>query len=207
MWLAGYRQTVEGSPFPYHSLAPEIDSALLVRANRERPAVAWKTAVVPAGIQEATVRFVWVFAFDANPEVVPFTLHVNGRAVLTFRNPSPGEAKDWTVEGTGGESLRFKVACRDRFGDPMGFAILRLPTAKLAPGEPVRLRVTSEDRALSVWYMTFEHEVTPEIRVDQHPLIRRAAGESGPMSDAQIRCGDCIRHLLSATDDEIDADH
>ncbi len=73
--------------------------------------------------------------------------------------------------------LRFRPVLRDRHGDPMGFAFLSLPAAGLPRGEPVRLRVSGEDRDATTWYMTYEHAITEAMQVIPTPLVTRAEGE------------------------------
>ena len=177
MWSSGYRRSLEGTSFPYHSFAPEIRSALLVRGNDERPPIAWETAQVDADDEDGLVRLCWVFAMAASPDAVPFTLFANEAPVLTFTNPTAFDAAGWAHEGRGGASLTFRVTHRDRHGDPMGYALLTLPTAGLPPGRPVRLRLAGENRGSPAWVMVFEHEVEEAFHVDALPRIRRGDDE------------------------------
>ncbi len=186
MWLSGYRRTLEGTPFTYHSIAPEIRSALLVRGNDERPTVAWETAAVEAGDDADVVQFVWVFAMAASPDEVPFTLYVNEQSVLTFHTPLTAAEDTWTVHGDRGASLRFRVTHRDRHGDPMGFALLRLPADGLERGRGVALRVRSTNRGSPAWFMVYEYETTESIEVDPLPRVRRAEGDG--VQWIRLRC-------------------
>ena len=113
-WINGYRRRLEGSPFPYHSFAPEIRSALLVRANREHPAVTWETA--PLDPDGEVVHVTWVFAMAATADGALFTLHANDEPLLTFTNPTSADTRGWTVHGRDGASLEFRVTYRSLTG-------------------------------------------------------------------------------------------
>jgi hypothetical protein len=172
-WLSGFEAALEGGPFGYHSPLPDTRTALLVRANRAFPAIAWETAPVPADYSAEWVHFVWAFGIDANTDVRTFKLHVNGEPWLDFQNPATHDARDWTVHGAHGSSLRFRVTLVDRYQDLMGFASLRVPVDQIDKGRPLKLRVTGESKESFVWYMTFQRAIRPVATIEQVPAVIR----------------------------------
>ncbi|MFH1844536.1 MAG: glycoside hydrolase family 38 C-terminal domain-containing protein [bacterium] len=173
IWLPGFEQAVEGDPFSYHSPNPDVSHSLLVRHNSARPAIAWRTAVVPAEPVTEFVHFVWMFGLDINPERHIFHLQVNGRPCLDFENPTGAEPREWRADGEDGAELTFRTTLIDRHEDSMGYAVLRLPRTVLEPGRPVELRITGEAAESPVWYMTFQHRVTETTTWFQEPTVRK----------------------------------
>ncbi|MFH2000316.1 MAG: glycosyl hydrolase family 38, partial [Planctomycetota bacterium] len=172
-WQSGYEKTVQGEPFPYPSLTPDIHTALLVRSNRANPQIAWETRAVPESSDDGFFRFVWIFGIDANTERHDFTLHVNHQPRFIFSNPGAAEIKDWEILGDQGARLLFKPTLIDRHEDLMGFAFLTLPAAWVEMGKPVDLKVTGEGGDSPVWYMTFQRVVTEEITIESLPALLR----------------------------------
>jgi hypothetical protein len=209
-WLSGYEATLEGGPFGYHSPIPDTRTALLVRANRAYPTIAWETAPVPEDHAANWVHFVWLFGIDANTDVRTFTLHVNDEPWIEFQNPATPEVRDWTVEGIAGAALRFRITLVDRHRDLMGFASLRVPADRVEKGKPLRLRVTGEGKDSPVWYMTFQRALAEGAFIEQVPAAVREGAAilqrvyvnlihlGGPVEARILPAGqDEVRHTLA----------
>ena len=180
--LPGYVTRVAGEVLGYHAPDPGVTHGLLVRSLDAAGLIEWETAPAPADLAGGHAEFVWLFALQANPEQRRFELRVDGEAWLSFRNPPTNAVRDWTIEGPGGASLRFRATMVDRFGDLMGYAVLRVPREKLTPGEPLRLGVVGESAGSRAWYITFQSEVREGVRVSSRPaVVRDAAGDYQPV--------------------------
>lgn len=180
-WQSGYSEIVQGNPFSYHSPHPEINQALLARANGSENVIEWKTAPVPHAHADS-VHFVWMFGIDANPVQHQFTLYLNDDEILSFKNPSSAEDTAWSVNGRYGSRLTFRVTLVDKHSDLMGFATLTLPASLLNPGEPVRLRVVGADASSRVWYMTFMDPLIPDVEVkSENAIIKTPQGKKQPV--------------------------
>lgn len=177
-WLSGFEKSMQGAPFPYHSILPDARTALLVRCNEANRSAAWETQVVPEDFSEPFVQFVWIFGIDANVEQHPFTLHVNDQPYISFSNPRESKVETWEVHGSDGATLTFKPTMKDRYNDLMGFAFLTLPIEAVKKGEPVKLCVTGDDTDSPVWYMTFEHAVSEWIRIESTAALLKIDGKA-----------------------------
>jgi alpha-mannosidase len=81
---------------------------------------------------------------DANPESHKYRLYVNGTYCLTFANPVISEIKTWTVSGNDGCSLTFLTTMLDKYDDPMGYAVLKVPSDMIQKGKPQIIKVVGE---------------------------------------------------------------
>ncbi|MCC7389269.1 MAG: hypothetical protein IT431_10920 [Phycisphaerales bacterium] len=180
--LPGYARRVSGETLPYHAPDPGVTHGLLVRSlHADRP-IEWETSPVPADFAGEYAEFVWLFGLQVSPEQRRFELRLNGERCLAFGNPPTGEVRDWTIEGVGGVSLRFRATMIDRFGDLMGYAVLRVPAARLRPAEPLRLAVAGESAGSRAWYITFMSEVREGVRASSRAgVVRDPAGNYQPI--------------------------
>ncbi len=181
--VPGFQSRVAGEVFEYHSPDVEVTKGLLVRSLDGR-AIEWDSAVVPAeGGTDEFVSLVWLFALQVNPEQHVFELRVNGEKWLEFANRPSAEPRDWTIQGARGSSLRFRATMVDRFGDLMGYAMLRVPRKELAPGKPVRLAVVGEKSGSRAWYITFQAPVSERGSVLAPPAVVRGQDSAGAAAD------------------------
>lgn len=174
--LAGYQNRIAGEVLRYHSPDPGVTSGLLVRSIDAERVIEWETQPLPADFNADFASFVWLFGLDVNPAERRFTLAVNGEPWFEFRNPSTSDTRDWTIAGPRGATLRFRATMVDRFGDLMGYAILRAPRAALTPGRTLRLRVGGEGAGDPAWYITFQAQVAERAELTARPALLRDAG-------------------------------
>ncbi|MCB9282710.1 MAG: hypothetical protein H6563_01440 [Lewinellaceae bacterium] len=175
-YFQGYVSDVSGTRFTYHSPLPGVTASLLSRARESFPPIEWETEVVPAGYQEKTVTYIWVYGMDVLAESRQFDLFVNGKKWFTFSNPLDNEATAWSVPGPGGALLTFNRTMIDKYKDQMGFATLTLPVTAIETGKPTRLKVDGEDRESNAWYMTFKTELHEEVKIAQNRVVARRDG-------------------------------
>jgi hypothetical protein len=175
--LPGYAFRTTGEILRYHSPDPDVTDGLLVRSLDASRPIAWMTDVVPEDFDADFARFVWMFGIDVEASGHRFDLHVNGAPWFEFANPPRADVRDWTIDGPRGSSLRFRATTLDRFGDLMGYAILRVPRALLAPGQPLALSVVGESAGSRAWYITFCAAVCEQATLASRPALLR--GEHG----------------------------
>ncbi len=189
--LAGFAQRLSGETIVYHSPDPEVTAGLLVRSLDASRSVEWETAAVPADLDAEAVEFCWLFALQVDPARHRFTLSIDGAPAVAFTTAPSNSTRDWTVEGADGVSLRFRATMVDRFNDLMGYAILRVPRAKLRPGQPLRLSMHGETSGSRAWCITFQAAASAKASLRVLPaLVRDAAGNYRPVEVSITHVGE-----------------
>ncbi len=171
---SGYKSTLMGGGFLYHSPDPEVTSSMLVRSVDSSAFIEWETADVTITKEEREVRFIWMFGIDANADVHRFRIQFNGNYILTFSGPVISSTDIWEVRGEEGSRMQFLPTMLDKYDDPMGFVILTIPAHLLINGKPQVIRVSGEPAGSRTWYMTFETPVGEKMRFIRQEAIRRA---------------------------------
>lgn len=172
-FFSGYSRSVTTGGFNYHSPRPDVNESLLLRSVDSSGYIAWETETVPAILEEPFVSFVWMFGIDANPDGHLYRLNLNGNYCLTFANPALSSLDPWTVSGINGCSLTFRTVMLDKYDDPMGYAVLKVPAAMVRKGFVQNIKITGESAASRVWYMTFESPVQESLDIVQEEAILR----------------------------------
>lgn len=172
-YFQGYSSSLRGGGFQYHSPQPDVNSSMLIRATDSSQYIEWQTESLPTAVGEPFVRFIWMFGIDANPDSYTWKLYLNGVYFLTFTNPILSEKKNWVVEGENGGSIDFRTTLLDKFDDPMGYAILKVPANYLKPGIGQVIRIVGEHAGKQTWYMTFESPVKKSVDIVQEEAVIR----------------------------------
>ena len=170
-FFKGYSHSVTTGKFSYHSPQPDVTESLLLRSIDSASFISWETGKIPEDFRDPFANFVWMFGIDANPNSHKYRLYVNGAYCLTFANPLVSEIKPWTVKGENGCSLTFLTTLLDKYDDPMGYAVLKLPSGMILKGKPQVIRVVGESSGSNVWYMTFESEVEEKLDIVQEEAV------------------------------------
>lgn len=203
MFLKGYERSVRGGGFGYHSPQPDVTSSLLIRSIDSAQYIEWTTQRVPDGSVKAPVRFIWIFGIDANPDSHRFRLSVNDRYCLTFSNPVTSDKQPWLVEGQNGASLLFRPTLIDKYGDPMGYAVLSVPQDFIKSGMEQHIRISGESKESRSWYMTFEAGVEEQSSIAQIPaLVRTNNGAAVPVRFRFVHPGEPVPGCTLAVDDQ-----
>jgi len=176
VFFSGYDHVTHGGVFNYHSPDPEINASLLVRSEDSSEYVEWETDKVPADFHGSQAYFVWMFGIAVTANGHSFHLSVNGKELLSFRNPTVSEKKSWSLDGAGGSELTFIPTMIDMYNDLMGYAVLRMPLNELRLGRSQILRINGETAASRTWYMTFESPVQEKMKITQLPSAVRENG-------------------------------
>ena len=174
-WINGYSRTIGGETMTYRSCHPEANSALLIRCLNDSDAVEWETDPVPQDFAGRFAAFTWIAGYSTGTSTAAHTFHLflNGRIIASFRTNPNDAAADWIVKGEAGAELSFKFAKADAVNDFFGYMSLRLPSALVKNGEPLRLKVTGDATGSKDWYMTFQYPLTAKIRITPEPVIQK----------------------------------
>jgi len=182
-YFSGYASEISGRNFTYHSPSPDVSAALILRGQAGFEPIRWNTEVVPASYKEDYVTFIWMYSMDTDMEPVPFILSVDGKEWVRFSSPQNSEIGTWTVEGKKGAELKFNVTMLDTNKDEMGFAILKIPTKAIQPGQASTLEIAAEPVSDNSWFMTYKTGVTEQINLYQNLVV--------------VKDGDRLLHSLS----------
>ena len=193
-YFVGYTKTLHGGGFQYHSPQPDITSSMLIRAVSTKEYIEWETEALPEKIQSDTVEFIWMFGIDANIDSHRFTLFFNNAPIIEFSNPLLSEKKPLVYRGDKGTSLIFRPVILDKYNDPMGYAILRVPVSIVTAGKPQVLKINGEGAGSRSWYMTFEASVREDLKIVQSDAVILKEGK--PMQPVNFQ----FSHLGSPTD-------
>ncbi len=182
-YFSGYAEEISGTRFAYHSPFPDVSAALIMRGQADYEPIRWFTEVVPASYKEDFVTFIWVYSMDTDPEAAPFILSVNGTEWVRFSSPLTSEIGSWSVEGREGAELKFSVIMLDVNKDEMGFAILKIPSHAIIPGEAATLEIAAEPVQNNSWFMTYKTGLSEQIDMYQNKVV--------------VKDGDQLLHSLS----------
>ena len=171
MFINGYRKSLGGQIIEYHSIHPDANQALLVRAKREVGSIVWETDTLP-NVNSDYYNLIWLAGIEKSgwqqTKAHRFYLSINGQHWLTFKNLKDSTALHWKVFGKNGSELSFASSMTDRFGDLFGYMYLKLPKKEFNPGLPLTLEINGEDADSPDWYMTFQHNFNfiPKMRLE-----------------------------------------
>jgi putative alpha-1,2-mannosidase len=165
--VSGYTRSLGGKTISYHSSYPYVKDALLTRATDGTMTIEWETEAVPTDVRTDTITFVWVAGNSTRKGGHGFDLFVDGSKWFTFHTSRDAARTSWRERAANGTELIFVGKRTDIFGDLFGHMFLRVPSQLLTPGKSLTLRVVGENGGSRDWYMTFEHLVQPDIRVQQ----------------------------------------
>ena len=176
-WLRGWARSHEGETLAYHAPYPDAETALITRATDGRRAIAWETEPVPREWGAEAATFVWLCGLATHKGGHRFLLEVQGATALEFRSGRDASDREWEVGGEAGLRLRFRTTLVDRFEELFGFMWLTVPRERFTPGQPVRLTAVGEAGESPDWFMLFEYDLRPGLRVHaEEACVRRPEG-------------------------------
>ena len=179
----GYASSLAGRTIFYHSVNVHARNALIARTTDGTEYVEWESDPAPSRVPKGGVAFAWLAALSGSKGVHGFDVTVNGKGMFRFLTRADSAHKTWSVRGPGGASLMFCATEADRFGDLFGYMFMVLSPESIAPGLPLRVRVTGEAAGSQAWFMIFEHRLADAVSVRALPaLVRTSGGEMQPIS-------------------------
>lgn len=183
---SGYARSLSGETITYHSSYPYVKDARLTRATDGTMKIEWETQAVPTDIRADTIAFVWVAGNSTRKGGHGFDLFVDGSKWFTFHTSHDVTRTSWRERAANGAELIFVGKRTDIFGDLFGEMFLRVPSRLLTHGEPLTLRVVGENGGSRDWYMTFEHSVQPDVRIEQAYALAEENGQRFQILQALI---------------------
>ncbi|MBT7859724.1 MAG: hypothetical protein HN712_05400, partial [Gemmatimonadetes bacterium] len=116
--------------------------------------VVWESAAVPTEYVEGFVTFVWSCGMARQEDT--HHLYLNDEMVLDFNTGVITEPTSWERRDV---SLDFLPIMKDGNGEVHGVMYLRVPAARVTPGEPVRIKVRGSEGDGS-WFMLHHFDDT-----------------------------------------------
>lgn len=177
-YIAGWAKTLHGGNFSYHSPQPDVQQSMLIRSISSVDYIEWESEPIPAALTTQEVSFIWMFGIDATPDSHHFSLSVNGLEIIQFSNPLQSDKAPWKVKGKDGATLQFNTSMLDKYNDPMGYAILQVPSSLLIPGKAQIFRIQGENAGSRSWYMTFEASIREEVKIEQRNALLKGKNQN-----------------------------
>ncbi|UII74757.1 hypothetical protein LV716_10825 [Flagellimonas sp. HMM57] len=175
-YFAGYKASISGANFAYHSPFSNLDQCLLTRAKSSFDPIEWETEVIPVSYTKPTASFIWGYGIGAKSPSQQFDLYVNDKKVLRFSSPNSNEQLR-TLKGKDGIVLQFNRSMIDMNLDEMGTAVLTVPDSYFTKGKPVVLKIDGVDNDSNEWFMTFKRELGEKIRTQQLKVVVKKDGK------------------------------
>jgi hypothetical protein len=166
--ISGYSKKIAGLDYDYQSCIPGLRESMLLRATSGKDFIEWETESVPSDIRNKYATFIWVAALGSSPGRALMSLSVEGKQNFSFYTDG---VPVWEVKSGDGSSLSFNSIMIDQNGDNHGYMVLRIPSDKLTPGQPLRIKVTGSKANLTSWYMTFRKVVKTGVTMKPLPAI------------------------------------
>jgi len=164
----GYADKISGTDYDYHSFIPGLRQSIIIRAESTKDFMEWVTEAPRLQDKKKYAAFIWVAAIGSSPGVAPFSLTTDLNQKFSF---STDGRQSWTIASDDGSSLSFNTVMTDQFGDHHGYMALRIPSAKLAKGKPLRIKVTGSESHLTSWYMTYKKQVKTGVTLNPFPAV------------------------------------
>ena len=175
-YFSGFKRALGGKSFTYHSQFSYREKCLLARARAEFDPIEWETEVIPHGYARKSISFIWSYGIGTRSPAQNFDLYVNDQQLLTFSNPTNGQAIR-KIEGKDGAALIFNRSMTDKNGDEMGAAVLTVPAKYFTPGQPVVIKVDGVDNGSNSWFMTFERALKEGLTAHQLKTVTKKDGK------------------------------
>lgn len=145
----GWQKTLKAGDVGHDLLPMNARQLAVARALPGKNELIWETQPVPANAREqATFTVTWEggMGYFAEPAAA-FTLHVNDEKLLDLSALSEQSTVWLTADKTA--SLKYE---RDPSRFEMGLLTLSLPSARVTPGQPLRLKVTAPASNSRRWF-------------------------------------------------------
>lgn len=177
--LPGFRSKISGNDFTFRYDRPFIGlkEAMIIRGSDNSKEMEWETASVPTDPDAEFVTFIWpanIFGDD-----IPMELDVNSDSRIAFRL---SDKRSWKEEKESGVSLAFNETYTAGEDDLYGFMLLRIPIDQVTPGEPLKLKVSTDGMTPDDKFMTFKKSVEQGFTVDSDvALLEQDADKKQPL--------------------------
>jgi beta-galactosidase len=156
--LNGWQRTLKAGDVGYDLLPPTARQLDVARAMKGKNELIWETQPVPKTASEEkvfTITWEGGMGYFAEPPGT-FALHVNDEKVLDI----PALSEQSTVWFNADKTIGLKYE-RDPLRFEMGLLSLSMPSAKVTPGQPLRLKITASESNSRRWFGVCETSLEP----------------------------------------------
>ena len=149
----GWQKTIRAGDFGHDNLPQGVNQLDVARALKGKNELVWETSPAPDDVRSRPVYAVmWQggMGYFAEPQGT-FALHVNDEKALDISALSEKDAAWFNADKT--ISLKY---VRGTTTAEYGTLTLSLPSSKVTPGKPLRLKVVGSDSNSRRWFGVFE---------------------------------------------------
>ena len=149
----GWRKTIRAGDFGHDTLPQGVNQLDVARALKGKNELAWETNPAPDDVRmKPEYAVVWQggMGYFAEPQGT-FALYVNDEKALDIPLISEKDAAWFNADKT--VSLKY---VRDTATAEYGTLTLTLPSTKVQPGKPLRLKVVGSDSNSRRWFGIFQ---------------------------------------------------
>ena len=178
-YLAGFLEKIKGQDLEYHSPHADVDLSLLVRSDDSSGYITWNTEPVPSNLKTDFAEFILMVGIDVNPDNKHiFRLFINDSLFFLLANPDDTTQDPVVKSMVDNATLSFEKLLVDKYGDLMGYMILRVPREKLTVGQKLQITVKGEHAGSMSWFMVFQEGISPRCAlVEEQAVIREGKEE------------------------------
>ena len=169
----GYTNEISGENIDYFSAFPDhATRALLTRTTDGAKIIEWETAPAPQE-KGSYVYFNWLVSHSSGSSggIRNFDLYINDQKALTLTTYPANQRPDWVAKATDSTAFVFHQTKMDGLKDSYGIAYLRVPSNKVTPGKPLRLKLVGQAQNSRDWFMTYKFTFQEKIDANPTPFI------------------------------------
>ncbi|MEO8712509.1 MAG: hypothetical protein ABI405_10320, partial [Parafilimonas sp.] len=173
-WLSGYEKKISGEDISYFSAFPDyVNEALLTRATDGKKIIEWETAPVPSNQKNNYTYFRWVAGHSTGTSSGNrnFDFYINDDKVLIITTHSGNKTPVWSFAANDSTKIVFTQLKTDGANDAHGIIYLRVPSSRIQPGEPLRLKIIGEAQQSNDWFMTFKYAFEEKADITALPFL------------------------------------
>ncbi|ASK31460.1 glycoside hydrolase [Chryseobacterium sp. T16E-39] len=172
--INGYAKEISGENIDYFSAFPDhATRALLTRTTDGAKAIEWETAPAPQKNNSPYVYFSWLVSHSSGSSggIRHFDLYINDQKAVTLTTYPSNQHPDWISKATDSTAFVFHQTKMDGLKDSYGIAYLRVPSNKVTPGKPLRLKLVGQAQDSRDWFMTYKFTFQEKMDASPTPFI------------------------------------
>ncbi len=173
-WISGYEKKIIGEDINYFSAFPDyVNEALLTRATDGKKVIEWQTALVPVNNKSPYVYFRWIAGHSTGTSSGDrnFDLYINDDKALIITTHPGNKNPRWSFAANDSTKIIFTQLKTDGANDAHGILYLRVPSSRIKPGEPLRLKLIGEAQQSNDWFMTFKYAFEEKADITAMPFL------------------------------------
>ncbi|MBK1894513.1 glycoside hydrolase [Chryseobacterium sp. YIM B02567] len=170
----GYEKEISGENIDYFSAFPDhATRALLTRTTDGAKTIEWETAPAPQKNSGQYIYFNWLVSHSSGSSggIRHFDLYINDQKAVTLTTYPGNKYPDWISKAADSTAFVFHQTKMDGLKDSYGIAYLRVPTHKVTPGKPLRLKLVGQAQDSRDWFMTYKFTFQEKMDASPTPFI------------------------------------